>query len=58
MGNEGAVAHVSLFYVVSRLNTNELGHEAVHQVGIILRFVCLAVREQSQFHKFRVGHVV
>ena len=58
MGDEGAVAHVSLFYLVARRDANELRHQTVHHVRVVLCLVSLAVGQQSQFHKLRVGHVV
>ena len=58
MGDEGAVAHVGFFDVVAGFDADELGHQPVHHIGIILRFVGFCVGGESQFSELRVGHVV
>ena len=58
MGYECAVAHVSLLYGVSWFDAHQLRHEAIHQIGVIIRAIRLAVGHESQLHQFRIGNIV
>ena len=58
MGNEGTITHVGLFYLMTRCDTYQLGHQTVHHIGVILRFIRFLIRRQTQFHQFVIRHVI
>ena len=58
MGDEGTVAHVCLLNLTARLDTDELSQQAVHHVAVVLRLICLPMRQQAQFHQLVVRHIV
>ena len=57
-GDEGTVAHVGFLNLVTRLDAHQLGHQAVHQVGIELSLVGIGIRQKSQLNQFGVGYVI
>ena len=46
-GNEGTIAHVSLFNIVTRLDTYQLRHKAIHHIRVILTLISLQVGRKS-----------
>ena len=57
-GYKGTVAHVSLFYLVARLNACELSEQAIHHICVILRAIGIERRSESKFCELRVGYIV
>ena len=58
MGDEGTITHVSLLYLMSWCDTYQLGHQTVHHIGVILRFICFLIRRQTQFHQFVIRYII
>ena len=58
MGDERAVEHVGLLYLVAGFDAHQLGHEPIHHIGIILGFEGTAVGQQSQVDELRACDIV
>ena len=58
VGHERAVAHVGFLDVVAWLDADELRHQAVHHVGVVLRFEGVLRGEQAEVKQFFVAHIV
>ena len=58
MGYERPVPHVGLFYLMTRLYADELCHQSIHDIGIILRLIGILVRDKSQFDQFLISDIV
>ena len=58
VGDELAVAHVRLLDVLARLDTHELGHEAVHLLLVVTGFEGFFVGQKTQFHEFRIAQEI
>ena len=55
---EGTVTHVGLLYLIAWFNAHQLCHESVEHVGVVLRLVCPAVGQQTEFNKLCIGNVI
>ena len=58
MGDERSVAHVGFLDVVAWFDAYELGHQAIHHIGVVLRLIGVGVGCESQFCELGVCHVV
>lgn len=58
MSYERTVSHVRFLYLMARLDAHQLGHQAIHHIGVILTFVGLRVGHQSQSHQLGIGNVI
>ena len=58
VGNERTIAHVGLLYLIAWFNAHQLCHESVEHVGVVLRLVCPAIGQQTEFNKLRIGNVI
>ena len=58
MGDEGTIAHVGFLNLTTWGDTDELGHQTIHHIGIILRLIGFLIRSQPQFHQFPVCDIV
>src|SRR5574344_1159575 len=57
-GYECPVAHVSLFYLLSGLDTDELRKQSVEHITVILGFISLIIGKKSEFYQFLVGYII
>ena len=58
MGNQGPIAHVGLLDDVTWTDAYQLCHQTIHHVGIILRLIGFAIRNESQLYQFGVGNII
>ena len=49
---------MGLFNLVAWRDTNELGHQTVHHIGIVLRLKRLHIRRQAQLHQFGICDII
>ena len=58
MGNEGPVTHVGFFYLTTWRDADQLRHQSIHHIGIILRLISLTIRRQSQLHQLLISDII
>ena len=58
MGYQRTVAHVGLLYLATGFDADELRHQTVHDIAIVLCLVSLIIGQQSQLHELMVGNII
>ena len=58
MGYQGTIAHVGFLNLSAWLDTNQLSHQAIHDVAVILRLICLCIRHKTKVDQFLIGNIV
>ena len=57
-GNQFAVAHVSLFYILTGLDSHELSHEAVKHILVVLSLVSVGVVKKTKLNQLGIGEII
>ena len=57
-GNQFAVAHVGLFYILAGLDSHELSHESVKHILVVLSLVSVGVVEKTKLNQFGIGKII
>ena len=58
VSNQLTVAHVRFLHILTRLNTNQLRHCAIHHLLIISGLKRLFIRQQAQFYQLRIRQII
>ena len=58
MGNKGPVTHMGFLYLATWRDTDQLRHQSIHHISIILRLISLTIRHQSQLHQLFISDII
>ena len=58
MSDERSIAHVGLFDLMARGDADELRHQSIHHIGIVLRLIGFTVRQEAELHQFGIRHII